>query len=291
MRDEMTATVCEDLRMNRPLDDSSGWAARLDLSFTQRDAVTVLDDNRHTGPLRVQRPLYPEAGVCHVCILHPPGGVVGGDRLELMARVNSEATALLTTPGAAKFYRSGGPKAAQTNCFHLKDRGRMEWLPQESIVFPEARAAITTQVEMEGDAGFIGWEIVCLGLPRCGHPFSGGDLRSTWAIRRDGRPLFTDRLLVSDAADLNRPAGLRNHSVSAIFAATGCKPEFLPPLRRMISESAPALCGLTLLDDLLVARWIGESSALVKTVFQHLWAWLRPRLFGREACPPRIWNT
>jgi urease accessory protein len=275
------------LQPNHP----QGWFARLDLEFVSRGDFTVLQKNHHTGPLRLQRPLYPEKAVCHACLLHPPGGVVGGDRLELHAAVKSNAAALITTPGATKFYRSGGTKAVQENFFYVEKKGRLEWLPQEIIVFPGADADSTTRVNLSKQSGFIGWEILCIGLPACGQRFAPGYLRTTFEITREGSPLFTDRLRVTEKDDLSRPSGLRDYPICANFVATGCRPDMLKPLRRILNAKQDKTAAITLMDDLLVARYIGNSSSEAKNLFQELWTWLRPHLSGRKACPPRIWLT
>ncbi|KJS31072.1 MAG: hypothetical protein VR64_12980 [Desulfatitalea sp. BRH_c12] len=277
--------------LSEPPSSPQGWLARLELSFAERDALTYLRTNRHTGPLRLQRVLYPESAVCHACILHPPGGVVGGDRLEIHTAVEASASALITTPGATKFYRSGGAPAVQENYLEVQEEASLEWLPQESIVYPGAVTTVSTRVNLAKGACFMGWEILCVGLPACGQPFATGTLRNTLDIRRAGRPLFADRLRLTDADDRHRPTGLRGHSVSAIFIATGCKPDMLTPLRQLFTIIPNTLTGITLMDDLLVARYLGECSSEAKTLFQALWTWLRPYLSGRTACPPRIWAT
>ena len=268
-----------------------GWQAHLALEFTSREAVTVLSGNRHTGPLRVQRPLYPEGGVCHACLLHPPGGVVGGDRLRLEVEVKNDGTALITTPGATKFYRSGGARASQESLLSVEKNAWLEWLPQESIVYPDADARIATRVNLAEGAGFMGWEVACIGLPACGRPFTAGRLETRLEIQRGDRPIFKDRLVVAGEADLRRPAGLRGCSVNATFVATGGRPEMLAPLREILQGDETRLTGITLMGDLLVARYLGDASAEAKRLLQEIWTWLRPHLNGRKACPPRIWET
>lgn len=270
---------------------SQGWQAQLALEFSSRQGLTILSGNRHTGPLRVQRTLYPEAQVCHACLLHPPGGVVGGDHLRLEVEVKSDAAALITTPGATKFYRSGGARAIQENRLSIESNAWLEWLPQESIVYPDADARIATRVNLADGAGFMGWEVVCIGLPACGRPFTAGRLETSLEVHRGGLPVFKDRLMVADEADLRRPAGLRGCSVSATFVATGGRPEMLAPLRRIVNADPKWLAGITLMEDLLVARYIGDTSSEAKRLFQEIWTWLRPNLNGRKACPPRIWET
>ncbi|WP_155323098.1 urease accessory protein UreD [Desulfosarcina ovata] len=271
---------------------AAGWLAGLELGFVRRGADTRLQTNRHQGPLRVQRPLYPEPGVCHAVILHPPGGVVGGDRLEIRAAIENGAAALVTTPGATKFYRSGGALATQVNHLQVADGGCLEWLPQETIVYPGAHAATTTRIRLAADAVCMAWEVLCLGLPACGQPFMDGHFTASLEIDRRDRPLLRDRLRITGAADLNRPAGLRGHTVTATMVATGVSPEMLAALREQLAEKAgDVLTGATLMEDLLVVRCLVNCSARAKAIFQGIWSWLRPLLCGRSACVPRIWET
>ncbi|VTR67994.1 Urease accessory protein UreD [Desulfosarcina cetonica] len=269
-----------------------GWFAGLELGFERRGDATVLATNRHQGPLRVQRPLYPEPEVCHAVILHPPGGVVGGDRLEIRARVREDAAALLTTPGATKFYRSNGALAEQTHHLRVDSGGCLEWLPQETIVYPGAHAAVATQIHLAERAVGMAWEILCLGLPACGQPFADGRFTASLAIDRQGHPLYRDRLVVEGAVSLNRPAGLRGASVTGTLVASGVSADLLPALHECLArEKSDVLTGASVVDDLLVVRTLGHCSSRAKAIFQSLWAWWRPLCCDREACVPRIWAT
>src|SRR5512147_1863763 len=163
---------------------AQSWSARLQLGFEQRAGRTVLAERRHDGPLVVQKPLYPEGdAVCHAIVVHPPAGIAGGDELELHARAGDGAHALLTTPGAGKWYRSAGPWASQKLRFEVA--GALEWLPQETIVFEGALARLSTQVRLQGDARYLGWEILCLGRTGSGEKFGKGEVRLDTALYRD----------------------------------------------------------------------------------------------------------
>lgn len=268
-----------------------GWLAKLRLRYALRDeGITILAENAHQGPLRVQQPLYPEGGVCHTCILHPPGGVVGGDRLEVRLTAGEGTHALVTTPGATKFYRSGGNPACQKQYLDLQG-GTVEWFPQDNIIFPGADADIVTEVRLSDGGAFIGWEVLCLGLPTRRERFSYGQLTSRMAIYRDGRPLFLERLAISGPDDLAGPAGLRGLPVTATMLATGVKEEDLAGLSVLLPNADTPLAAMTLMDDLLVVRYLGESTFEAREIFQNVWMRLRPVLLGRGPCPPRIWST
>jgi urease accessory protein len=144
-------------------DPPEPWRARLDLVFRRMGERTVLVSDRHEGPLRVQRPFFEPDGASQVVIIHPPGGIAGGDELRLHAVLEAGAQALLTSPGAAKLYRSAGPQSRVEQSFVVASGASLEWLPQETIVFSGANASVTTRVALEPGARFIGWDIVSLG--------------------------------------------------------------------------------------------------------------------------------
>lgn len=248
---------------------------------------------RHQGPLRVQKALYPEgAEVCHVLVLHPPSGIAGGDQLDIGVDVGASAHALLTTPGAGKWYRSAGPRAGQSLDFRVGENAALEWLPQESIVFNAARADLRAHIQLASGARFIGWEVLCLGRRASGESFAAGDLTLNTRIEREGRLIWLERgALEGGGPLLDSPAGLAGYSVSAtlLASAPGLSGELVAACRAI-----PALegrQGVTLLPDLLVARYLGHASEAARQWLAGVWGVLRPALVGRAAIAPRIWNT
>ena len=268
-----------------------GWPAALRLGFALRDGRTRLVDRYRHGPLAVQRAFYPEGDVPHCYLLHPPGGVVGGDRLEVDLGIGEGAHALITTPGAAKLYRSAGAEARVAQHLRVADGGVLEWLPQETILFPGARARVATEVELAGTARFIGWEVQCLGRPANGERFDRGRADLALAIRRDGRPLLLERLRVEAGAGLDGASGLRGHPVAATLVAAGTGPEDLEAVRAGIPAEPALTWAATRVDDLLVVRALAGYAEPAHRLLRAVWGILRPRLLGRPPCPPRIWAT
>jgi urease accessory protein len=265
---------------------AQSWKAELSLGFERTAGRTVLAERRHDGPLVVQKPLYPEGeDVCHAIVVHPPAGMAGGDELALNARAAAGAHAVLTTPGAGKWYRSAGPWAAQRLRFEVA--GALEWLPQETIVFDGARARLETEVRLQGDARYLGWEILCLGRTGSGERFDRGELRLSTRIFRDGKLLWLERgRLEGGGALLDSPAGLQGKPVCAtLVAASRFSMIDLAAFREVESLAVTQLPGV------LIARYLGDSSEHAKKLLASLWAVLRPALFGRAAQPPRIWST
>lgn len=273
----------------------STWHARLALGFQRRGAATILARREHVGPLRVQKPLYPEGeAVCHAIVLHPPSGIAGGDELGIDVTVGQGAHALLTTPGAGKWYRSAGAWASQRLNFTVAAHGTLEWLPQETIVFDAARAAMGSTVELDAEARFIGMDVLCLGRRASGEGFGSGALHLATRVQRAGQPIWLERgRLEGGSGLLGSPAGLAGFSVSGTLLAVAphIEPGLLAVCREIPASEAGAQYGLTQLPDMLVARYLGHSSEAARHWFVALWQVLRPALIGREAQRPRIWNT
>lgn len=266
------------------------WQARLDLRFRQAGHRTILAERRHVGPLVVQRPFYPEGPICHVYLVHPPGGIVGGDRVELHADVEAAAHALLTTPAATRFYRAGPhPRSTLLQQLSVRD-GALEWLPQETIIFDGARAHSTTRVELAGEARFLGWEISCLGRPANDERFLGGELRQDLLLYRDGQPLLLDRMrLSSGSAALDAGWGLAGHQAMGTLLMYPARGIDLAPLRELCSGDARH--AISIVDEVLVCRALAAQAEAVKLLFTAMWLKLRESLMGRAAVAPRIWAT
>jgi urease accessory protein len=277
------------MRVAEPLIRS--WKANLSLGFSFADRKTTLSRKVHDGPLVVQKPLYPEGeAICHAIVVHPPGGIAGGDELELEVDAGQGAAVLLTTPGASKWYRSAGPLARQTVAFRIS--GSLEWLPQETIVFDGALAQAQYDFDLAGDAALIGWDIVCLGRTGSGERYSRGSYRNAISVRRDGRLLWLERGRVEGGGRLlDSPAGLAGNPVyGTLFAAF---PHFEKRILAELREQTPTSGrgAVTLLPGILLARYLGSSSEAARRYFIALWRVLRPALNGREAIEPRIWQT
>jgi urease accessory protein len=268
---------------------ASGWKARLGLEFDQRNGRTYLARRQHVGPLCVQRPFFPEGNVCHVYVVHPPGGIVGGDDLTLSVNTLDGAHAVLTTPAATKFYRCESQHALQRQHFVVR-HAALEWLPQESIFYRSARARSSTIVELDRQSRFIGWEIPCLGLPARGECFDQGQLRLSMEVWVDSAPRFIDRLLVDGDHRARTAAwGLAGFDAIGTLIAYPGTPAMVTAIRDL--DSAGVQLAATLVDEVLVCRCLGAQAEGVKHALIAAWQILRPMLLDRPAVKPRIWAT
>jgi len=269
---------------------SSSWNASLALRYEAAAGRTVCA-RRHDGPLQVQKALYPEGdAVCHTIVVHPPGGIAGGDTLSIRARCEPPAHALLTTPGATRWYKADGQRAAQS--VRLEVAGRLEWLPQEAIVFNHAMVASTIEIALYGEASTIGWDVVALGRTAAGESFDQGEFAQTIQLRADDHLLWSERTRIAGADPLlASPVGLAGNPVFGCLWAYG--PLWGDDDLESLRDTLPPTAGVTRLGPrLLLARALGSSTAGVRNVLQTVWRKTRPRVFaGRPAIAPRIWAT
>ena len=272
----------------------SAWQAHLRLGFAWHDGVSRLVERTHSGPLRVQKPLYPEGdAVCHAIIIHPPGGVVGGDQLAVDATVGEGAHAFLTSPGAAKWYRANGHVSGQHIVLRAGAGAAIEWLPQESIFFDQACVLLRHEVQLAANASYIGCDIVCLGRSASGEIFNTGSISQQVQIRRGGKLLWWEQgVLAADGALMASPLGLRGHTVCATLIAVGTSisPAVLAAVRE-ISVPAGAMFGATQIKALVVVRLLCGDSEAARRIMLAAWQLLRPAMLGRDAVVPRSWNT
>lgn len=280
-----------------PGDARDHLLATLALGFSRDGATTRLTRREHFGPLRVQKALYPEGpDTCHTIIVHPPGGVVGGDELRIEAHAGSGAHALISTPGAGKWYRANGHRSMQRIVLEVEDGAALEWLPQETIFFDDADVMLDTTVRLRGNARYLGCEILCFGRTASGERFGHGRVRQHIRILRDGRPIWLEQgTLAGGSAPMSSPLGLGGHTVCASLVAVGLPPSttLMGSLREAGQQATAGRgqFGATQMKAATIVRYLGDSSEIARAVMLAAWAQLRPALLGREARPLRIWNT
>lgn len=274
------------------------WLARLDLSFNSNHLRTWLEKKQHIGPLVIQKTLYPEGlQVCHGVIVHPPGGVAGGDQLTLNVSLMQDAHVLLTTPGAGKWYKANGAVASQHLAFEINDDACYEWMPQENILFNGSKVRLSAEVNLGKNAKYAGWDILCFGRQAQGESWDSGEIYQSMTIRRESKLIWNERAFLDQATPLLQSIiGLNGNAVNATFvvAADGFPKTLLEGCRDLqpkLSLDIHAKYGVTALPEVFVARYVGQSAQSARHYFEQLWMMLRPWYGKREATRPRIWNT
>ncbi len=279
----------------QPVPSDSDWLARLELDFMpdhQNQAQKTLLRNQHLGPLRIQKALYPEGQeCCHAIVVHPPGGIAGGDCLRINLRVQHKAHAVITTPGAAKWYGSAQGQTARQH-IEMNLDGDLEWLPQESIVFNHASGDSQIQINLAPESRMIGWDGVVLGRTASGERFESGIFSQSIRLSLASAPEWEERLCLSGSDPVIHSAvGLGGQvALSTMWAVLREGDQWTQEAQNEIRSRCPEIAWSVLSARLLVGRHSGCGRALQQARL-HAWKVLRPQVMGRAALPLRIWAT
>jgi len=293
------------------------WRAQLDLEFARRADQTIMVRNWHEGPLQVQKALYPERrDVCHIAVLHPPGGIAAGDTLAVRSTLGAGTRVLLTTPGAARWYRAdggeqGGEQRGDRDDDNVGNRGNsagngaeqnlyfsvgrdavLESLPRENIFFRGSDISMNLEVALAGSAKYLGWEIFSFGRRARGEPWDKGRLRLRTCVRRDERLLWLETAHIDARSGFAASVvGLAGATVSGTFlvASGEIDDTVLKNCRDVDASLAQGRIGVTRVPGVLIARYLGDSTQDAFRWFTRLWGVLRPAMLGREHCSPRVW--
>lgn len=274
------------------------WLAFLHLHFAPRSRGVRLVSNAHQGPLYVQKPFYPEGpDTPHVYILHPPGGLVSGDELDIQITAAENSHAVITMPGAGRLYKARLDQIPQQQTIRLTiaQGASLEWLPLETIFFPGAHAELDTRIELEEGAHVVFWDVLCLGLPANDRTFSEGALNQKLSIYQQGQLKIQERLVINDTnrSILTAKAGLQGYSISGtmVCGSFGEKGQAVVDRIRSMLSANDLLAAVTLIDGFVLVRSLAHCSEKVRRLFEQIWAVVRPELMDKEACAPRIWQT
>jgi urease accessory protein len=274
-----------------------GWEARLRLQFARNAAgKTLLTEREHEGPLRVQKALYPEGdAVCHAVLLHPPGGIAGGDQLQISAHLLPEAQVLITTPGATKWYKANGASASQQISLNLAAGSHLDWLPQDAIFFEACDARSSITVDLDPDASFFGWELQQLGRSE-GWPTGQIQLNTTLNCR--GQALWLEQALIKANSPLLKSSqGLANYPVMASCWAVGktLNMTHCEALQSQLNWTDGARAGASFIKQsgmgLVVLRLLAQDAETARAVLINAWQQLRQPLSGHLPAAPRLWKT
>ena len=274
------------------------WRADLKLDYTlesQRTVVRYL----HQGPLRILQSLYPEGDqICHNVLVHPPGGLVGGDTLDIQVTVAEGAHGLVSTPGATRFYKSGGHPALQKVVAHLADNAKLEWLPLEAIAYNDCEATNRAIFNLAPSAELITWDVTALGLPSSDMAFTQGHFQQHVEI--PGVWLERGNIRGEDTRWLNSPLGLAGGKclASLVFASGSAidsdrTTQALEAAREVI-ESHPLhlQAGITCAHpQVIVLRVMSPLVEPTMDLLKKVWAVWRHTLWDLPSTPPRIWSV
>ena len=286
----------------------STWKARLDLHYRavaataerSADPTRTLADFRHDGPVRILHSLYPEGpGVCHNVLIHPPGGLVGGDHIHIQVSVDAGAHGLLTTPGATRYYRSDGAEAVQSVSARLAPGARLEWLPLETLAYDGCQGLNQTVFDLAPGAELMVWDLLALGLPASGQPFARGRMTQHLEVR--GHWLDRGTVRADDTRLMDGPLGLAGRRCLATLAFACGTPwararrEQALEVARAVIDAQPAgtgcLAGATAPNDhVVLVRALGPMVEPNFVLLRQVRAAWRQALWGLDEHRPRLWS-
>lgn len=145
------------------------------------------------GSLRVRFP-SPENGSLSAVLVNTAGGVAGGDRFSIRIDAGAGTALTLTSAAAEKIYRSHGPSASIDVTLNVQAGAHLSWLPQETILFDQARLARRIDIDLDEDASLLLAEIVVFGRTAMAERMMHGDYHDRWRVRRGGKLIFAETL-------------------------------------------------------------------------------------------------
>ncbi len=279
------------------------WHAQLNLRYRVADGKTLLD-HVHNGPLRILQSLYPEGdSLCHNVMVHPPGGVAGGDDLDITVHVGHGAQALITTPGATRFYKSSGAPALQRTRITMEDHSRLEWLPLENIAYNACLAENRLQLQLAATAELIGWDITALGLPAANQAFERGSFTQHLELlgSTPGRSAWLEygRISADDHRLLNAKLGLNGKKCLATLFFIAGSPIETRARERFLAESRDiaaahalrATCGVTSPhSQVVLLRVLADHTEQAMDLCKQVRAAWRQSAWSQAPVAPRIWS-
>lgn len=272
------------------------WHAQLELNYRRDGARTVLQ-HHHNGPLRILKSLYPEGdAICHNVIVHPPGGLVGGDVLDVQVHVGTGAHALVSTPGATRFYASEGLSTTQQVALTLDAGARLEWLPLEAIAYAGCEAHNRLSATLAPGAELLAWDVTALGLPTANKPFDAG--RFHQRLEMPGLWLEQACIDAQDRRLMDAPLALAGRRCLGTLVLASGSPlgrdrseQLLETVRAALAGCGPEVQAAATCPNpqTLVVRALAPLVEPLMADFQRVWRALRAKAWGLDAPPPRIW--
>jgi urease accessory protein len=261
---------------------------KAEVGFVHTDGRTRLKHLYQTTPLRVLFPNVLRGDIPVAALTTVSGGLVGGDEIEIDVHVGPDARAMVMAQAAEKVYRSNGPDCLIDVSLKVSAGGWLEWLPQEAIVFDGARLRRKLTLRAETGANFMAGEILIFGRTAMGEELQHGLLRDAWSVEIDGELRWMDALhLDGDLTQiLKHPACF--DGARACATAVVSNPGHLDLVRGLIGDDAVEAAA-TIVNDLLIVRWLALDAVALRRSFEKFWSGYRAAE-GLPAQLPRLWH-
>jgi urease accessory protein len=265
---------------------------RGEIGFVRREGETRLGHLYQHDPVRVLFPNPAPGDSIEATVITTSGGLVGGDSISLEVTADANTTALVSAQAAEKVYRSSGAVTDISVTLTAQEDSWLEWLPQETILFDGSMLRRKTIINVAPGARVLAGEILVLGRVGSGEKFSFGFLREAWEVHLKGRLAWADALCLEDdiTGVLSRPACFDGATALATAAYVCDDPAaHLEAAREMISGDGDVLASATVVNGVLVLRWLAKDAYSLRQEFAEFWKAFRHYAGGRPEKLPRLW--
>ena len=275
----------------------------LDFEFDCTSGRTVLAASRQQAPLQVVRAFALEDGSALAHLHNVSGGLLGGDRLELRARVGAGASAQLTTTGATRIYRARerAPDAMQQNQISVDQNALLEYVPDPIIPYAGSRFCQQTTIKLAPGAGLFWWEILAPGREARGELFPYDRMELKMDIWTPNGLIAAERVRLEPRVHaVSSLARLGDYRYWATFyiCRVGADRKVWAAAEQRLREVAAnvPLAGetrwgvSTLAADGMMVHCLARQGRWVLAGLREIWSAAKSLLYGREAIPPRKVN-
>ncbi len=239
----------------------SEGAARIAFKFER--SGTRLAELYQQGAAKVRLPLVEAGEPPQAVLINSSGGLTGGDRMSTEATLGENCHAIVTTQACEKIYRASAGSAGIVTRLIVGENARLDWLPQETILFDGARLTRRLDAELAPGATLLLVEATIFGRSARGEAVRSGLFTDRWRIRRENRLVFADDLRFdwSDPELVRRPAVLAGAAAMATILFMVEEPaRHLPALREVIGANG----GVSAWNGRLIARIVAPTGAALR---------------------------
>lgn len=247
------------------------------------DGSTRLATLYQAGAAKIRLPHTHDESLQAV-LMNTAGGLTGGDRLRWQVELAPDTCVVLTTPASERIYRSLGSDAHIETHLSVGPGARLDWLPQETILFEGARLSRRIEVDLAPDSRFLAVEAVLLGRQAMGEAAYGARLSDDWRVRRTGRLIHAEASrLTADRLERDAISLLAGASAFATILYVGAD----AAARRDAIGDCLEQCdiGASVIGEKLVVRALATSGIALRRMIVPIIA-----VLSGAGALPRLWT-
>lgn len=264
----------------------------LELGYAAERGATRLAHLFQSDPCRALFPRGELDDVDQTVLLTTSGGLAGGDRIRMQVRCGPGARQVVTPQAAEKIYRAIDAATEIEIDLQVAPGAWLEWVPQETILFDRSRLRRRVQIDVAAGGTLLAGDILSFGRAAHGESYGEGALFDRWEVCCDGRLVWADRLRLDDPKRaLAHPAGFAGARAYGTIVHVGAEAaSYLPAIRAAI-EAGGTRAAATVIEGILLVRFLAASTAELRADYARIWSCLRQAAAGLPPRMPRIWHS